>query len=152
MTNDPPQPRWRRYAAGAGLAAAGLIAGGILMSAVGANAQATGTAAATGSGGYAAPGAQGTRDESKPQRSDEKLLTGTTLDKVKAAALAKYPGATIQRAETDSDGVYEAHLVTSAGKRVTAEIGKDFTVTGEESMGVRGGQRGPGGPPPGGGE
>ncbi|MDQ1643849.1 MAG: hypothetical protein QOJ50_33, partial [Cryptosporangiaceae bacterium] len=33
MTNDPPQPRWRRYAAGAGLAAAGLIAGGILMSA-----------------------------------------------------------------------------------------------------------------------
>jgi hypothetical protein len=32
------------------------------------------------------------------------LLTGDTAAKVKAAALAKYPGATIQRVETDSDG------------------------------------------------
>ena len=48
-------------------------------------------------------------------RPDEKLLTGTTAAKVKAAALAKYPGATIQRVETDSDGVYEAHVVTKAG-------------------------------------
>jgi hypothetical protein len=29
------------------------------------------------------------------------------------AALAKYPNATIQRVETDSDGVYEAHIVTT---------------------------------------
>jgi hypothetical protein len=54
---------------------------------------------------------------------------------VKAAALAKYPGATIQRVETDSDGVYEAHLVTADGKRVTVEVGSDFAITGEEQAG-----------------
>ena len=75
----------------------------------------------------------GNRDESKRQRPDETLLTGDTATKVKDAALAKYPGATIQRVETDSDGVYEAHLVTADGKRVTVEVGKDFAVTGEES-------------------
>lgn len=41
-------------------------------------------------------------------RSDEHLLTGTNLAKVTAAAEAKYPDATIQRVETDSDGVYGA--------------------------------------------
>jgi hypothetical protein len=74
----------------------------------------------------------GTGDESKSQRPDEHLLTGDTASKVRAAALAKYPGAAIQRVETDSDGVYEAHLTTADGKRVTVEVGKDFAVTGEE--------------------
>src|SRR5262245_1270852 len=46
------------------------------------------------------------------QRSDETLLTGDTASKVTAAALAKVPGATIVRVETDADGhaKYEAHL------------------------------------------
>ena len=35
--------------------------------------------------------------------------------------------------ETDSDGVYEAHLTTADGKRVTVEVGKDFAVSGEET-------------------
>jgi hypothetical protein len=84
---------------------------------------------------YGAPGSggQGSVDESKSQRPDEHLLTGDTATKVKAAALAKYPGATILRVETDSDGVYEAHLTTSAGQRVTVEVGKDFAVTGNEA-------------------
>ena len=77
-------------------------------------------------------GPDGSRDESKSQRPDEQLLTGDTAAKVRAAALAKYPGATIQRVETDSDGVYEAHLTTADGQRVTVEVGKDFAVTGEE--------------------
>ena len=47
--------------------------------------------------------------------------------------LAKYPRATVLRVETDSDGVYEAHLTTSGGKRVTVEVDKSFKVTGEES-------------------
>jgi hypothetical protein len=81
------------------------------------------------------PAGQGTRDESKSQRPDEQLLTGTDADKARAAALAKYPGATIQRVETDSDGVYEAHLITADGKRVTAEMDKNFAVTGEEAGG-----------------
>ena len=123
----------------------------------------TGSASAADTSGTSSS-TSSTTDQSKSQRSDETLLTGTTADKVKAAALAKYPGATVQRAETDSDGVYEAHLVTSAGKRVTVEVGKDFSVTGEESMGAPGGDGGPsgqgrpggsggpGGPPAGGGE
>ena len=37
---------------------------------------------------------QGTRDETKAQRPDEQLLTGADADKARAAALAKYPGAT----------------------------------------------------------
>lgn len=65
--------------------------------------------------------------------SGETALTGTTADKVKAAALAKYPGATVERVETDSDGVYEAHLTTKAGDEVTVEVDKSFAVTGTES-------------------
>jgi hypothetical protein len=67
-------------------------------------------------------------------RPDEHLLTGDTASKVRAPALAKYPGATIQRVETDSDGVYEAHLTTSSGERVTVEVNKDFVVTGNERV------------------
>jgi hypothetical protein len=92
---------------------------------------------ATGTSGYGAPGTQ-QMDPSKPMRSDEKLLTGTTAEKVRTVALAKYPGATIQRVETDSDGVYEAHLVTKAGDQVTVQVGKDFTVTGTQTGGPGG--------------
>jgi hypothetical protein len=78
---------------------------------------------------------------SKAQRPDETLLTGDVADRVRAAALAENPGATIQRVETDSDGVYEAHLVTTEGEWVTVEVGEDFAVTGTES--ARGGGRPP---------
>ena len=37
------------------------------------------------------------------------------------------------RVETDSDGVYEAHLTTTDGRRVTVEVDKAFKVTGEEA-------------------
>ncbi len=48
------------------------------------------------------------------------------------AALAEHPGATVTRVETDSDGVYEAHVVTTDGRRVTVELDEDFAVTGTE--------------------
>jgi uncharacterized membrane protein YkoI len=48
------------------------------------------------------------------------------------AALAKYPNATIQRVETDSDGVYEAHIVTADDERLTVELDEDFAITGTE--------------------
>jgi hypothetical protein len=54
---------------------------------------------------------------------------------VKAAALAKYPGATVERVETDSDGVYEAHLTTKAGDEITVEVDKSFAVTGTQTGG-----------------
>ena len=141
MSNTDDRRTWGRWAAGGGLVAAGLVAGAVLAGTFSANA--AGTAAAPSATATATPGAApngsgtdrhgGNRDESKSQRPDETLLTGDTATKVKDAALAKYPGATIQRVETDSDGVYEAHLVTADGKRVTVEVGKDFAVTGEES-------------------
>ena len=46
----------------------------------------------------------------------ETLLTGTTADQVKAAAIAAVPGGTIIRVETDSAGSpYEAHITKADG-------------------------------------
>jgi hypothetical protein len=62
------------------------------------------------------------------------LLTWDAASKgFEAAALANYPGATVLRIETGSNGVYEAHLWTADGQRATAEVGKEFAVTGLES-------------------
>ncbi len=72
-------------------------------------------------------------DPTKSMRADEELLTGTTADKVKAAVQAKYPTATIQRVETDSGGVYEAHIVTGSGEELTVLVGKDFSITGTQT-------------------
>lgn len=60
----------------------------------------------------------------------ETPLTGDTKDKVEAAVKAKYPGATIVRTESDTDGSapYEAHITTSAGKELEVQVGKDFAV------------------------
>jgi hypothetical protein len=87
-------------------------------------------------------------------RSDEKLLTGDTKTKVTAAAKAKEPTATIQRVETDSDGVYEAHMVRTDGTPIIVQVGKDFTVTGVQvggpgGPGGHGGRGGPGAGQPG---
>jgi hypothetical protein len=43
------------------------------------------------------------------------------------------PGAAVLRVETDYDGIYEAHLTTTDGQRVTVEVDKACKVTGEES-------------------
>jgi hypothetical protein len=70
------------------------------------------------------------------RRSDETLLTGDTLAKVKAAALAKVGSdATIVRIETDADGhaAYEAHMLKSDGTPVTAYVDTSYTVVGVES-------------------
>jgi len=90
-------------------------------------------------------------DEIKSQRADEQLLTGTDAEKARAAALAKYPGATIQRVETDSDGVYEAHIVTASGQRLIVQMDKAFTVAGTDSHAGPGGHAGSGGSATGGG-
>jgi hypothetical protein len=138
------QRGWRRWGGKAALAVGGLLVGGVLAGTLTAYAANQNSAAnqngaygvANQRGAYGAQGGPrhgGNVDESKSQRPDEQLLTGDTATKVRAAALAKYPGATILRVETDSDGVYEAHLTTTDGKRVTVEVDKAFKVTGEES-------------------
>jgi hypothetical protein len=64
------------------------------------------------------------------QRSDETLLNGAAAAKVKALALAKVPGATIVRVETDADSnaAYEAHLVKADGTPATVYVNKQFEV------------------------
>ena len=127
---------WRRWAGRAALAVGGLLVGGVLVGTLTASAADNNGAAADQSVAYGAANGQrpgGAVDESKSQRPDEHLLTGDTASKVRAAALARYPGATVLRVETDSDGVYEAHLQTTDGRHVTVEVDKAFKVTGEEA-------------------
>ena len=71
----------------------------------------------------------------------EEPLTGTTAERVTAAVEAEYPDATIERVETDSEGVYEAHIVTSDGEELVVQVGEDFEITGTQAddHGGRGG-------------
>ena len=87
------------------------------------------------------PSAQGQRPA---HGAGEQELTGTTAEKVKAAALAKVPG-TVMRVETDNGGVYEAHIRKSDGTEVEVKVDKDFNVTATQEHGPGGhGQGGPG--------
>jgi hypothetical protein len=80
---------------------------------------------------FAGPGQAGV----PPQRPDETRLTGDTAAKVRAAALAKVSGGTVERVETDADGhaAYEAHMTRSDGSRVTVYVNKSFEVVGTEA-------------------
>jgi hypothetical protein len=118
---------WIRFGGAAGLVASGLIAGGVLAGTLTANAA------------EESP----TPESSTSQAAGEELLTGDVEEQVEAAVLAEYPDATIERTETDSGGVYESHIVTTDGHRLTVLVDEDFAVTGSETGG-RGG-RGPGG-------
>jgi hypothetical protein len=66
----------------------------------------------------------------------ETLLTGDTAAKVKAAALAKVPDATVERVETDADhgSPYEAHLRTADGTELEVLVDKSFAVTAVNTM------------------
>lgn len=128
----------RRAVAGLSLLAVGLIGGGALAT--------VGTANAATSGSTSTSSAAAT---STAPHSSETALTGDTLAKVRAAVSAKYPGAAFTRVETDSDGVYEAHITTAAKDQVTVEVNAAFVVTGTEAH--RGGPGGMGGRGDGGG-
>ena len=60
----------------------------------------------------------------------ETALTGDTEEKVEAAVLARYAGATIVRTETNGDSAapYESHIRTSAGKELEVLVSKSFAV------------------------
>jgi hypothetical protein len=66
----------------------------------------------------------------------ETALTGDTAAKVKAAALAKLPGGTVQRVETDADhgSPYEAHVRRSDGTELEVLVNEDFEVTDVNTM------------------
>lgn len=117
----------RRWLVSAGLVGSGLLAGGIIAGTQIAGAQ-TPSPSATASTGDARGGVD------VGHGPNETLLTGTTADKVKAAALAAVPGGTVIRVETDSDGSpYEAHVEKSDGSVVTVKVNTSFEVTRTDS-------------------
>ena len=79
-------------------------------------------------------------------RSDETALTGDTLARVQAAALAEAgAGSTLMRAETDADGnaKYEAHVVKADGTHIVVYLDESFKVVKTEAGGMgRGGMMG----------
>ena len=123
------------------LVASGLVAGGLLAGTL--SAYAADEPTPTPSASAPASETPDADADAKADRPAETALTGDTLEKVKAAVLATYPGATFDRVETDSDGAYEAHITKADGTKVTVELGDDFAITGEEAG--RGGRGGHGG-------
>ena len=86
-------------------------------------------------------------DGGKRDHAAEVALTGATADSVKAAVLAKYPGATVDRMVQESNGtsVYEAHVTKADGTKAHVQLDANFVVTGEHVMGAKGGNDGQGG-------
>jgi uncharacterized membrane protein YkoI len=123
--------RTRRVLA-AGAVVLGLVAGsyGVAGAASG-----NGSSSKDSTTAQSAPSAPDPQNLWGAQRSDETPLTGDTLAKVKAAALAEVPDATIIRVETDADGnaAYEAHVVKADGTPATVYVDKQFDVVSVES-------------------
>jgi hypothetical protein len=123
--------RTRRVLA-AGAVVLGLVAGsyGIASAASG-----NGSTSTDGTATHSAPAAPDPQNPWGGQRSDETPLTGDTLAKVRAAALAEVPNATIVRVETDADGhsAYEAHVLEADGTPATVYVDKQFDVVSVES-------------------
>ena len=120
----------KRLRVGLAIAATTLGAGLGGAAIAGAATTASTTATSTATGGT--PAATNTAPDPATLKNGpgETLLTGTTADKVKAAALAAVPGGTIIRVETDSAGSpYEAHITKSDGTQVTVKVDANFKVT-----------------------
>jgi hypothetical protein len=136
METSEGRKRGRRVLGAAGLLGAGLLAGGILAGAQ--LAGASGSSGGSSSSGTAAvsslAASSSNGSQVDPATVDhgpgETLLTGTTAQKVRAAARAAVPGATIIRVETDSGGAaYEAHMQKADGSYVTVKLDSNFNVT-----------------------
>ena len=131
----------RAWVRSAALVGGGLVAGGIIAGTITANAADEVTAPDSSTsqgadrGGHGCGHHGGNGDPSQSQRDDEELLTGDTATRVTEAVLAEYPDAEIERVETDSGGVYEAHIVTTDDERLTVLVDEDFEVTGTEEHG-----------------
>jgi uncharacterized membrane protein YkoI len=119
-----------------------LMLGAFCAVAVGASALAG--AATKGSSSSSSPSSSTAR----PQPPAQEQVTGETADKVKAAALAKVPGATALRVESGGHGgsAYHVHMRKSDGSMVVVLVNKDFEATSVETGPAGRGPGGPGGP------
>src|SRR5262245_15914711 len=83
---------------------------------------------AFGLGGAAIAGAAGTNGSATQQRPQRDALAADVAAKVKAAALAKVPGATVERTEAGGPygTPYHAHIKTSDGKLQVVLVDASF--------------------------
>ena len=108
------------------------------------------TVSALAAGGAALAGAattttpSGSASATKPQRAQDTALTGDTADKVKAAALAKVPGATVLRVEEGGpySTKYHAHVRKSDGSEVVVLVNARLEATSVQTR-PAGGRGGP---------
>jgi hypothetical protein len=123
----------------AAIAGAGL--GGAAIASAATSGSATSTTSAASPSAQAQYAPHGPRNPSlgghQANGKTERLLTGETARKVRAAAAAKVPGGTIERVETDADtgSPYEAHIRKSDGTEVIVYVDANFNVTGTGTMG-----------------
>ena len=100
---------------------------------------------AFGLGGAAIAGAAGNGNTATQTRPQREALAADVAAKVKAAALAKVPGATVERTEAGGpySTAYHAHIKTSAGKRQVVLVDAAFNATAvQDDQGRRGGKGG----------
>jgi hypothetical protein len=116
------------------LAALGALAlgGSAIASAAGNGASTTTTASPSTAAPGQPPGGRHVGSNGK----QEQALDSATAAKVKAAALAKVPGGTVERVETDVDhgSPYEAHVRKSDGTQLEVLVNKSFDVTAMNTM------------------
>jgi uncharacterized membrane protein YkoI len=142
------------------LALSGGVAAGSVLGAPGSTSAASPAAVAIAATDTSATDAAATTDtvatdvaatdtpEAPAPANPETVLTGDVATQVTAAAQAAVPGGTIDRVETDNDGVYEAHVTKADGTHVIVQVGADFAVTAtvDQPQGGPGGAHGgPGG-------
>jgi hypothetical protein len=65
----------------------------------------------------------------------EKPITGSALDRAKAAALADTPGRVTGTEAGDEEGAYEVEVTRSDGSQVDVHLDSDFNVIGTEGDG-----------------
>jgi hypothetical protein len=128
----------RRYrTAGASLAAT-LALGGLVAGCGSSPTTATTTTSTTAATAATATPAASSSGAAQPTPPGfGKDVTGAAANKVKAAALAKYPG-TAERVVQLDDGSYVVHVIRNSGSEVHVMVSKTFTVTGTE-QGMPGG-------------
>jgi hypothetical protein len=108
---------------------------GVASAASGSSSSSTTTSSTAATSTPAAPPGASSANPWGNQRSDETVLTGDALAKVKAIALDKLSGGTIVRVETDADGhaAYEAHMVKADGTPTTVYVDSNFNFVSVET-------------------
>lgn len=139
-----------RIGAGVVAGAAAVTVAAVVALALPATADETSTPSpASSAPSSSAPCAAGGEHEGRgrgPGGSGETPLTGDDAARATEAAQEAVEGGTVLRVETDSDGVYEAHVRKADGTEVEVKMDKDFTVTSVEELSGGHHGRGPGGP------